>query len=78
MNFDIERRDTPSDPHGGVLIATTKELELSIIVKGTNLEMLSGTINLQGKKKMRIISYYRPPNRQITSLQNVFKRKLRS
>jgi hypothetical protein len=26
LNYDIERRDRPSDPHGGVLIAARNEL----------------------------------------------------
>lgn len=63
QNYDIERRDRPTDPHGGVLLAAKKILELGNINKSTNIELISGTINLEGKKKMAIGSYYRPPDK---------------
>ena len=59
--FDIARRDRPSDPHGGVIIIARKELQLGDINISKELEMISGTIKLEGKKKMLIATYYRPP-----------------
>jgi len=60
LNFDIERRDRPTDSHGGVLIAAKKELLLGDIHRSKTLELISGTVETEGKK-LRIVSYYRPP-----------------
>ena len=66
LNYDIERRDRPSDPHGGVLIAARNELLLSNITRSKNLELISGTITIEGEKKMKIAAYYRPPKQVIS------------
>ena len=58
LNYDIERRDRPSDSHGGVLIAARNELLLSNITRSKNLELISGTITIEGEKKMKIAAYY--------------------
>ena len=63
MKYDIERRDRPTDPHGGVLIAAKQQLQLGNIIKSKDIELISGTINLEGNKKMHIAAFYRPPNR---------------
>lgn len=81
LNLDVERRDRPSDPHGGVLIAAKRELQLGNIIKSDSLELISGTIKLEGQKRMRVASYYRPPTQvddqstdkykeEITTLRN--------
>jgi hypothetical protein len=48
----MERRDRPKDPHGGVMIAAKQSLQLENITKGEDIELISGTISLEGKKKM--------------------------
>ena len=63
LGFDIHRNDRASDPHGGVLLAVKKDLELSNVKKSKSLELISGTIKTSQNKKMIIGSYYRPPNR---------------
>jgi hypothetical protein len=35
--YDIERRDRPKDPHGGVLIAAKKQLQLGNITKSKDI-----------------------------------------
>ena len=63
LGFDIHRNDRASDPHGGVLLAVKKDLELNNVKKSKSLELISGTIKTSQNKKMIIGSYYRPPNR---------------
>jgi hypothetical protein len=76
LNYDIERRDRPSDPHGGVLIAARNELLLSNIIRSKNLELISGTITIKGEKKMKIAAYYRPP-KQVSDIENkLFKEEV--
>ena len=76
LNYDIERRDRPSDPHGGVLIAARNELLLSNITRSKNLELISGTITIEGEKKMKIAAYYRPP-KQVSDIDNkLFKEEV--
>jgi hypothetical protein len=48
----------PSDPHGGVIIIAKKELHLGDVSLSKNLEMISGTIKLEGRKKMVLVTYY--------------------
>jgi len=76
QNYDIERRDRPTDPHGGVMLATKKALLLGNINKSSNIELISGTINLEGKKKMLIGSYYRPPDKTNDSYLNQVKEEI--
>jgi hypothetical protein len=39
LGFDIHRNDRASDPHGGVLLAVKKDLELSNVKKSKSLEV---------------------------------------
>ena len=55
------RRDRPSDPHGGVLIAVKNYIEVFDINTHKELELISCTIKVN-KKKMVLASFYRPPN----------------
>jgi hypothetical protein len=50
----IERRDRPKDPHGGVLIAAKKQLQLGNITKSKDIELIVGSVSLEGKKKMLV------------------------
>jgi hypothetical protein len=63
LGFDIHRNDRAIDPHGGVLLAVKKDLELSNVNKSKSLELISGTIKTSQNKKMIIGSYYRSLNR---------------
>jgi hypothetical protein len=40
LGFDIHRNDRASDPHGGVLLAVKKDLELSNVKKSKSLELI--------------------------------------
>ena len=57
----MHRNDSPDNPHGGVLIAAKKDLELHHIQSSKDLELISGTIKISKQKKMVISSYYSPP-----------------
>jgi hypothetical protein len=59
--YDIERRDRPKDPHGGVLIAAKKKLQLGNITKSKDIELITGSVSLEGKKKMLVGAFYHPP-----------------
>ena len=63
LGYDIQRRDRPHDPHGGVLIAAKRGLQLGNIYCSQDIELISGTVTMEGNKTITIISYYRPPNR---------------
>ena len=56
----MHRNDRPDQPHGGVLIAAKKDLELHDIQSSKDFELISGTIKSSKQKKMVISSYYRP------------------
>ena len=59
--YQVERKDRPNDPHGGVFIAAKLDLAL---VRETNLEtdceLLWCKFEVQGCKTLHIGSYYRP------------------
>ena len=57
----MHRTDRPDNPHGGVLIAAKKDLELHDIQSNKDLELICGTIKISKQKKMVISSYYRLP-----------------
>ena len=44
FQYDMERRDRPKDPHGGVMIAAKQSLQLENITKGEDIELITGTI----------------------------------
>ena len=63
LGFDIQRRDRPQDPHGGVLIAARRDLQLRNIHCSETIQLISGTVTVEGNKTICIASCYRPPNR---------------
>ncbi|CAG2232580.1 unnamed protein product [Mytilus edulis] len=76
LKYDIERRDRPKDPHGGVLIAAKQTLQLGNITKSGEIELLTGTIALEGKKKMLIGAFYRPPDKTDDTYLNTVKEEI--
>jgi hypothetical protein len=62
LGFDVHRRDRP-DSHGGVLLAAKQDLQLSDVETASNVELIKGSVRIQGGKKMTVAAYYRPPNR---------------
>ena len=62
LGYDIQRRDRPNDPHGGVLIASKSHLQIGDVIVSPSFELLSANITLE-KKKFRIAAFYRPPNK---------------
>ena len=76
QHFDIARRNRPSDPHGGVIIIAKKELHLGDVSLSKNLEMISGTIKLEGRKKMVLVTYYRPPHQTDETINRLCKQEI--
>ena len=63
LDFDIQWRDRLIDPHGGVLIAARQDLQLRNIHCSETIQLISGTVTIEGNKTICIASYYRPLNR---------------
>ena len=74
--FDIARRDRPSDPHGGVIIIAKKGLHLRDVSLSKNLEMISGTIKLEDRKKMVLVTYYRSPHQTDETINRLCKQEI--
>jgi hypothetical protein len=74
--YDIERRDRPKDPHGGVLIAAKKQLQLGNITKSKDIELITGSVSLEGKKKMLVGAFYRPPDKTNEDYLNKVKEEI--
>ena len=74
--YDIERRDRPKDPHGGVLIAAKKQLQLGNITKSKDIELITGSVSLEGKKKMLVGAFYRPPDKTDEDYLNKVKEEI--
>ncbi|KAK3098493.1 hypothetical protein FSP39_020057 [Pinctada imbricata] len=83
-NYEVKRRDRGTDDHGGVLIATKKDLITSKIHVSEEAELLSVKIDLPRQRSMIVTAFYRPPNRtddlyiqstvrEITELMNQHK-----
>jgi len=71
LGFDVHRNDRPDNPHGGVLLAVRKELNVTDVKRSSTVEMITGSIKTKTKRKIIIGSYYRPPSRtDETYLQN--------
>ena len=64
LGYDVIRRDRPSDPHGGVLLAAKTELGLTQLYTSKESELIAGSINISPRKKITVVGFYRPPNRQ--------------
>ena len=73
-SYQVERRDRPNDPHGGVFIAAKKDL---VLVRESNLEteceLLWCNIHITGCKTLHIGAYYRPHVGDENSLQELDK-----
>lgn len=74
VTYQVERRDRPNDPHGGVFIAAKKDL---VLVRESNLEteceLLWCNIHITGCKTLHIGAYYRPHVGDENSLQELDK-----
>ena len=67
--YNIERRDRPNDPHGGVFIASKKELLATRETElETNCEILWCKFNMAGSKTLHVAAYYRPHENDEESL----------
>ena len=72
LGYDLQRRDRPNDPHGGVLVASKFNLQIGDVIVSMSLELLSANITLEKKKKFWIAAFYRPPNKtDVHHLQTV-------
>ena len=66
------RKDRPNKSYGGVLIAVTNNLICSVVTDlDTDCEILWVQIDLIGTKSLHIGSFYRPPNSDMTALDNL-------
>jgi hypothetical protein len=74
--YDIERRDRPKDPHGEVLIAAKKQLQLGNITKSKDIELITGSVSLEGKKKMLVGAFYCPPDKTDKDYLNKVKEEI--
>ena len=67
--YNIERRDRPDDPHGGVFIATKKDLiAVREVELETECEIAWCKFDVAGSKTIHIGVYYRPHESDETSL----------
>ena len=46
LGFKVYRRDRPNDPHGGVLLAVKKNIEVLDVYRHKELELILGTIQV--------------------------------
>lgn len=63
LGFDVHRSDRPNSPHGGVLLAVKRELNVADVRCSDSVELITGCIKTKSKKRIVIGSYYRPPSR---------------
>ena len=63
LGYNIQRRDRPESPHGGVLIAVKKALQFSDIYCSQDVELISGTVKMNSKSSITVVAYYRPPDK---------------
>ncbi|KAK6183023.1 hypothetical protein SNE40_010577 [Patella caerulea] len=61
MGYKVARKDMPTNPHGGVLIAAKNEI-LMTDIKTYSSEMISATLSLDKGKKVLVAVFYRPPD----------------
>ena len=50
LEYDTQRRDRPGNPHGGVLIAAKKFLQLGDIKASSGIEHLSAPVKVDKSK----------------------------
>ena len=63
LGYNIQRRDQPESPHGGVLIAVKKLLQFSDIKCSQDVELIRGTVKVNSKSSITVIAYCRPPDK---------------
>ena len=72
LGFNVYRKDRPNKSYAGVLIAVTNDLISSVVTDlDTDCEILWVQIDLIGTKSLHIGSFYRPPNSDMTALDNL-------
>ena len=72
LGFNVYRKDRPNKSYGRVLIAVTHNLISSVVTDlDTDCEILWVQIDLIGTKSLPIGSLYRPPNSDMTALDNL-------
>ena len=72
LGFNVYRKDRPNKSYGGVLIAVTHDLISSVVTDlDTDCEILWVQIALIGTNSLHIGSFYRPPNSDMTALDNL-------
>jgi hypothetical protein len=72
--YSVERRDREGDPHGGVFIATKRDLIMEREYElEADCELLWCEINLVGTKTIHIGAYYRPHEKDEESLAELEK-----
>ena len=72
LGFNVYRKDRPNKSYGGVLIAVTNDLISSVVTDlDTDCKILWVQIDLIGTKSLHIGSFYRPPNSDMTALDNL-------
>jgi len=76
FQYDMERRDRPNDPHGGVMIAAKQSPQLGNMTKGKDIELITETISLEGKQEMLIGAFYRPPDKTDDTYLNNMKEEI--
>eukprot|EP00057_Strongylocentrotus_purpuratus_P016740 XP_011671214.1 PREDICTED: uncharacterized protein LOC105441623 [Strongylocentrotus purpuratus] len=60
-HYNIERRDRPNDPHGGVFLAIRKDLLASREIElETDCELIWCKISMPGAKTLHVAAFYRP------------------
>ena len=71
LRFNVYRKDRPNKSYGGVFIAVTNNLISSVVTDlDTDCEILWVQIDLIGTKSLHIGSFSRPPNSDMTALDN--------
>ena len=72
MGYTLYRKDRSSQAYGGVLIAVRSELVSSACPDlDTDCELLWVQIDLTGAKSLYIGAFYRPPDSDVTTLENL-------
>jgi len=67
----LARRDRPSSPHGGVIIAARDGILGSDLHITTDTELTAANIECSGKQQLIIASIYRPPSSDLTYMQEL-------
>jgi hypothetical protein len=59
-----------------VLIAAKKQLQLGNITKNKDIELITRSVSLEGKKKMLVGAFYRPPDKTDEDYLNKVKEEI--